>query len=170
MSFCFDGLLRISRERTKRLKTIELLQMFHFIGKKMEAPGGWPRFAQVCSVCGRGAGPQKGRAGERWLQWEVGPVCGWLALFWAWPPRLDERTSKFTSGRDRDPREGSWAAGRGHGGVPLMAATRQRSKGGHAAWVYCWLWSRLPDFSHGGNVGCLHLRGTRPPVRSVFFP
>lgn len=26
------------------------------------------------------------------------------------------------------------------------------------------------SFSHGGNVGCLYLRATRPPVRSVFFP
>lgn len=26
------------------------------------------------------------------------------------------------------------------------------------------------SFSHGGNVGCLYLRATRPPVRSVSFP
>lgn len=33
-------------------------------------------------------------------------VFGLLALFWAWPPRLDERTSKLISSRDHDLSEG----------------------------------------------------------------
>lgn len=144
--------------------------MFHFIGKKTEAPGGWSRFAQVCSVCCWGAGPRKegrGRGGYsgRWALSVGGSACFGLGL----PGWTREQANSLLAGT-ATPVEVRGLLGRGVEEFLLGLQRDNEAQVNMQPGFIAGYSLGYQSFSHGGNVGCLYLRATRPPVRSVFFP